>query len=146
MRNKIAMFFLFVVILSLSAFNLTGSQKFIIFDEAVTTTNDTLVSEWVSIGSSQNVAIFYNTDDTSYVKGSFEYRYGQTTAISSVTADTLSLDTRGGALTGLSKGKVLRGYGLAADLIPGANAVRVTMIWKAGSETTTAVKVGIIYE
>ena len=146
MRNKIAMFFLFVVILSLSAFNLTGSQKFIIYDEAVTTSNDTLVSEWVSIGSSQNVAIFYNTDDTSYVKGSFEYRYGSVTSVNSLTADTLSLDTRGSALTGISKGKVLRGYGLTADLIPGANAVRVTMIWKAGSEATTAVKVGIIYE
>ena len=33
----------------------------------------------------------------------------------------------------------------AASLIPGANAVRVTMIWQAGSETTTKVHVGLTY-
>jgi hypothetical protein len=129
-------------------FFLTGSgdyQKFVIYDNAVTTTNDTLVSAWIPLNGATNVSLFYNTDDTSYVKGSIEYRYGTLDAITLGAADTLSLDTRGGALTGLSKGKILQGFGLATSLIPGANAVRVTMIWKAGSETTTSVKVGLVY-
>ena len=144
-KKKFLMFVPLMLILFL-AFNITGTQKYIISDTAVTTTNDTLSSGWVNIGSSQNVAIFYNTDDTSYVKGSFEYRYGTSTEIASVVADTLSLDTRSSAVSGLSKGKVLRGYGLATDLIPGANQVRVYMIWKAGSEATTSVNVGLIAE
>lgn len=144
-KKKILMFIPLMLVLFL-AFNITGTQKYIISDTAVTTTNDTLSSGWVNIGSSQNVAIFYNTDDTSYVKGSFEYRYGTSTEIASVVADTLSLDTRSSAVTGLSKGKVLRGYGLATDLIPGANQIRVYMIWKAGSEATTSVNVGLIAE
>lgn len=144
-KKKIFMFIPLMLILFL-AFNITGTQKYIISDTAVTTTNDTLSSGWVNIGSSQNVAIFYNTDDTSYVKGSFEYRYGTSTEIASVAADTLSLDTRSSAASGLSKGKVLRGYGLATDLIPGANQIRVYMIWKAGSEATTSVNVGLIAE
>lgn len=144
-KKKIFMFIPLMLVLFL-AFNITGTQKYIISDTAVTTTNDTLSSGWVNIGSSQNVAIFYNTDDTSYVKGSFEYRYGTSTEIASVVADTLSLDTRSSAASGLSKGKVLRGYGLAADLIPGANQIRVYMIWKAGSEATTSVNVGLIAE
>lgn len=144
-KKKIFMFIPLMLILFL-AFNITGTQKYIISDTAVTTTNDTLSSGWVNIGSSQNVAIFYNTDDTSYVKGSFEYRYGTSTEIASVAADTLSLDTRNSAVSGLSKGKVLRGYGLATDLIPGANQIRVYMIWKAGSEATTSVNVGLIAE
>lgn len=144
-KKKIFMFIPLMLVLFL-AFNITGTQKYIISDTAVTTTNDTLSSGWVNIGSSQNVAIFYNTDDTSYVKGSFEYRYGTSTEIASVVADTLSLDTRSSAASGLSKGKVLRGYGLAADLIPGANQIRVYMIWKTGSEATTSVNVGLIAE
>lgn len=144
-KKKIFMSIPLMLILFL-AFNITGTQKYIISDTAVTTTNDTLSSGWVNIGSSQNVAIFYNTDDTSYVKGSFEYRYGTSTEIASVAADTLSLDTRSSAASGLSKGKVLRGYGLATDLIPGANQIRVYMIWKAGSEATTSVNVGLIAE
>ena len=146
MLKKFIMPLLFMFVLTFMAVNITGTEKFVIYDDAVTTTNDTLTSAWTYVGSSPNVAIFYNTDDTSYVKGSFEYRYGQTTAISNVAADTLSLDTRSSAVSGLSKGKVLRGYGLAADLIPGANYIRVQMIWKAGSEATTSVKVGLIAE
>jgi len=129
-------------------FFLTGSgdyQKNMIYDDAVTTANDTLVSAWIPLYGSSNVALFYNTDDTSYVKGSVEYRYGALDAIVLGVADTLSLDTRGGTLAGLSKGKVLQGFGLATSLIPGANAVRVTMIWKAGSEASTKVRVALVY-
>lgn len=120
-------------------------HKYVIYDDAVTTTNDTLISSWIPLNGATNVAIFYNTDDTSYVKGSFDYRYGQDNEIASLAADTLSLDTRSSAATGLSKGKILQGYGLATSLIPGANAIRVTMIWKSGSETTTKVHVGLVY-
>lgn len=145
MLKKFIMPLLFVFVLTFMAVNITGTEKFIIYDEAVTSSNDTLVSAWTYIGSSSNIAIFYNVNDSCYAKGSFEYRYGQTTAISNVVADTLSLDTRG-STSSLSKGKVLRGYGLTADLIPGANYLRVTMIRKDGSATTTAVKVGLIAE
>jgi hypothetical protein len=137
-----------VVVLFFVYFFITGSgdyQKYVIYDDAATTTNDTLVSAWIPLNGACNVALFYNTDDTSYVKGSVEYRYGGLDAITLGAADTLSLDTRGTTLTGLSKGKVLQGFGLATSLIPGANAIRVTMIWKAGSETSTKVHVGMIY-
>jgi len=121
-------------------------HKYVIYDDAVTTSNDTLISAWIPLNGATNVALFYNTDDTSYVKGSFEYRYGQDAAISNLVADTLSLDNRSSADdVGLSKGKILQGYGLATSLIPGANAIRVTMIWKAGSKTTTKVHVGLTY-
>lgn len=146
MRKTIILVTLFVFGLILAGANITGSEKTIIYSTAATTTNDTLSSGWVYIGSSQNVALFYNTDDTSYVKGQFDYRYGQFTEIANVAADTLSLDTRSSAAAGLSKGKILRGYGLAADLIPGANWLKVTLIWKAGSETTTTIQCGLIME
>ena len=63
-------------------------HKYVIYDDAVTTTNDTLISAWIPLNGATNVALFYNTDDTSYVKGSFSYRYGTDTEINSVVADS----------------------------------------------------------
>lgn len=126
----------------------TGSgdyTKFAIYDEAVTSSNDTLVSSWIPLNGSTNVSLFYSVGDSTYMKGTFEYRYGSLTSVSSVAADTLSLDNRTGS-SGLSKGKILQGCGLAASLIPGANAVRVTMIRQAASGgATNACYVGIVY-
>lgn len=134
-----------IIILSVYSMGAGDYQKYVIYDDAATTTNDTLISSWINLNGATNVSLWYYTDDTSYVKGSFDYRYGTDTEISSLTADTLSLDTRSSAVSGLSKGKVLQGYGLAASLIPGANQVRVTLIWKAGSETSTKVHAALIY-
>ena len=83
-------------------------HKYVIYDDAVTTTNDTLISAWIPLNGATNVALFYYTDDTSYVKGSFDYRYGTDTEISSVVGDTLSLDTRTSAAAGLTKVKYYR--------------------------------------
>lgn len=137
--------FIVVAFLALASIGAGDYHKYIIYDDAVTTTNDTLISAWIPLNGATNVALFYGTDDTSYVKGSFDYRYGSETEISSVVADTLSLDTRTSTAAGLSKGKILQGYGLATSLIPGANAIRVTMIWKLGSQATTKVHVGLVY-
>lgn len=146
MRFKHLISVIFVaLIVTVVAIGAGDYSKFVIYDDAVTATNDTLISAWIPLNGATNVALFYNTDDTSYVKGSFSYRYGSETEINSVVADTLSLDTRKSTAAGLSKGKVLQGYGLATSLIPGANAVRVTMIWQEGSEATTKVHVGLIY-
>jgi len=143
-KNIIAVLII-ALIVGIGSIGAGDYHKYVIYDDAVTTTNDTLISAWIPLNGATNVALFYYTDDTSYVKGSFDYRYGTDTEISSVAADTLSLDTRTSAAAGLSKGKILQGFGLATSLIPGANAIRVTMIWKAGSETTTKVHVGLVY-
>lgn len=145
---KFSIIFSVLVLITIASVTYMGAgdyQKYVIYDDAATTTNDTLISSWIPLYGATNVALHYYTDDTSYVKGSFDYRYGADTEIGSVAADTLSLDTRSSAVSGLSKGKILQGYGLATSLIPGANQVRVTLIWKAGSETTTKIHCALIY-
>ena len=145
LRNKIIIAILLLLVPVVWIAATTDVSRYIIFDEAVTTSNDTLQSGWVWIGSAPNVAIFYSTDDTMYVKGDFRYRYGTGSGsyIASLTADTLSLDTRSTAATGLSKGKVLRGYGSATDLIPGANYIWFEVRRQAGSETTGSFYMGL---
>lgn len=138
-----ALIFLFVV--GLASIGAGDYTKYAIYDNAVTTSNDSLTSAWIPLNGATNVAIFYNVDDSTYVKGTFEYRYGTDTEISSVAADTLSLDNRVGS-TGLSKGKILQGFGLAASLIPGANAVRFKLYRQSTSgDATNAVHLGLIY-
>jgi hypothetical protein len=135
-------------VLSLLFFVLLGAgdyTRYAINDSAVTTTNDTLISPWIPLNGASNVSIFYGVDDSTYMKGTFEYRYGGLTSVSSVVGDTLSLDNRVGS-TGLSKGKILQGYGLAASLIPGANAIRFTMIRQSQSgDATNDFKLAINY-
>lgn len=117
-------------------------SRYAINDSAVTTTNDTLISPWIPLNGASNVSIFYGCDDSTYIKGTYEYRYG---TLTSVVGDTLLLDNRVGS-TGLSKGKILQGYGLAASLIPGANSIRFTMIRQSQSgDATNDFKLGINY-
>ena len=146
-KNKIFGGVLIATLLLVFTLGFSGS-RYIISDAAVTTANDTLISDWQWIGTASNVSIFYGADDTTYVKGYIEYRYGtgQLEGITLGTADTLSIDTRSTAAAGISKGKNLRGYGLTTDLIPGANYIRVRLHRLAGSETTSTVRVALSYQ
>lgn len=138
-----ALIFLFVV--GLASIGAGDYTKYAIYDNAVTSSNDSLISSWINLNGATNVAIFYSVDDSTYVKGTFEYRYGTDTEISSLTADTLSLVNTLGS-SGLSKGKILQGFGLATSLIPGANAVRFKLYRQSTSgDATNAVHLGLIY-
>lgn len=150
-KNKFAKFSIYVscliAIVIFSVYSMgAGSQKYIIYTDASTSGNDSAMSSgWIPITGATNVAIFYSTDDTAYVKGTVEYRYGSETEIVLAAADTLSLVTYGTANAGLSKGKILQGYGLATSLIPGANAIRVKLNRQFNSETSIKIHCGLIY-
>ena len=77
----------------------------------------------VWIGSNQNVALFMGVDDTARVNYIISYKAGNSPFVA-LAQD--SIVTRSTALTGKGFGKVLRGYGLATDLIPGATVIKVT--------------------
>lgn len=113
-------------------------------DSAVTTTNDSLTSSWIDIGTAEQVAIFNTIDDTMDVDFEVEYRAGTETFIR-VALDSLA--NTGTTLTGKSHGQVLRGYGASAitNLIPGANFIRIRAVRQSGSETTGYVKSVLIY-
>jgi len=144
-KTKIFTVLMAVIIVGFGIIGAGDYSRYAINDSAVTSSNDSLTSAWISLNGATNVAIFYTVDDSTYVKGGFEYRYGSGTEITNVAADTLSLDNRVGS-TGLSKGKILQGYGLAASLIPGANAVRFKLYRQSTSgDATNSVQLGIIY-
>ena len=143
--KKLVIPFLILIAGLVYGYDLTGMQKYLIYENSLTSAADSVVSSWVTIGSSQNVALFYSTDDTSYMKGWVQYRYGSLTGVTTLGADTLSLDNRAGS-TSLSKGITLRGYGRTTDAIPGANQIRVIIAWQAVSEATTLGSVYMIAE
>lgn len=142
--SKFLAVFLVGIVIWYSTMGVGDYAKYIINDAAVTTTNDTLVSSWIPLNGATNVAIYYGVTDSCWVNGKFEYRYGGMQQVSSGVTDTLSADSQGSA-TSVSKGKILQGFGLATSLIPGANQVRITLIRRAGSGTTSSVKCAIVY-
>lgn len=124
----------------------TGSgdyHRYLVYDDSIAL-NDSMVSEWTPLNGSSNVALFFSVGDTTWARLEIEYRYGQETLIKTV-ADTMSLDTRGGTLTGKSIGKVYQGYGLATSLIPGANAIRVRTIMASATSASSWIHVGMTY-
>lgn len=116
-----------------------SGEKFIVNDSSVAT-GDSVVSGWVYIGSSPNVALSYSIEDTLDVDFTVRYRFGTEPHIA-LTLD--SVNTTGTTLTGKSLGKVLRGYGLTTDLIPGANYIYVKALAITG-QANSAVKVGLM--
>lgn len=94
------------------------------------------------IGSSPNVAIMLMSSDTVDCKVTTYYAYGTGQRVSVAATDTVSAI---GANTPVSTGKVLRGYGLATDKIPGANKLYLKCYVNAAPSTTGEyVKVSLI--
>ena len=120
-------------------------HKYVIYDDAVTTTNDTLISAWIPLNGASNVALFAYTNDSLWVRTTWSFRYGQDDAVTTV-ADSIGLyNSLSVNDVGLSKGKILQGFGLATSLIPGANAIRITSIRMDGTKPTGKIHVGLVY-
>lgn len=102
----------------------------IIDDNAVTSTNDTLFSDWVNVDRFSDVEIFVVTGDSISFNGGFVIQYkaggdyfGSATPYSSDTALISNLATA----TPKASGKVLRS-GSVSSIIPGATQVRARLI------------------
>lgn len=111
-------------------------DKYLVYDDAVTTSNDSLESAWYDINPhSTQVEMYLYVDDTARIDYYIDYRYG---ADQEVTLAVDSIVTVGTALTGKGKGIVLKGYGTSAIVnnIPGARQVRYRAYWNARSEAT----------
>ena len=94
------------------------------------------------IGSSPNVAIMLMSSDTVDCKVTTYYAYGNGQRISVAATDTVSAI---GTTVPVSTGKVLRGYGLATDKVPGANKLYLKCyINAAPSSTGEYVKLSLI--
>ncbi len=142
MKKLIALLFLLVAVSSYS------QTKTLINDEAVTSSNDTLVSEWIYIGNADHVEIFNSVDDTMHVKYYIDYGVGSNASSYYATVAVDSIKSTGTASTQVSVGKVLRGFGTSAisNLIPGANYIRMRAYNQSGSETTGIFKAYITYK
>lgn len=139
MKKSLKVIFSVVIVAVLIIAGTYSTEKFIANDASVAT-GDSVVSGWVYIGGSPNVSLSYSVEDTLDVDFVVRYRFGQEPHIA-LTKDSLA--TTGTTLTGKSLGKVLRGYGLATDLIPGANWIYVHSAAITG-QTNSAVKVGLM--
>lgn len=120
-RNKIATA-LFAVIFSGLIFiaGYSDKQVYVISDTSLAA-GDTILAT-LDIGSAPNVAVTLQSADTVNAKLFLYYGYGTGQRISLAATDTVSAI---GTTVPVSKGKVLRGYGLATDLIPGANRLYI---------------------
>lgn len=126
-----------------------GDAIFIISDEAVTSSNDSLESEWKDITGCTDVEIGMYVDDSTRIDYYIDYSFGTMKSESGTGYLTLAVDSITTALstsTGKYKGIMLRGAGASGivNQIPGANWIR----WRgyrnsARSETTNVCKVGL---
>lgn len=134
------LFILIPVIILALAFS--ASSKWLIYDDAVTSANDSLESGWVKI-SGANIELFLAVDDTMRVDYYIDYRVATETNYLTTAAD--SLVTRGTALTGKGKGVVLRGQSTSGivNIIPGAEFIRLRAYRHASSETTGSFHAGL---
>lgn len=120
-KNHKAISFM-IVLFSVIAF-VAGYQ-----DKQVYVINDTslapgdTITALVNIGSAPNVALMLQSSDTVNAKVFTSYQYGTGQRIALAATDTMSAI---GTTVPVSKGKVLRGYGLTTDLIPGGNYIYV---------------------
>lgn len=115
-------FFLIPVLLFLLAFAFTS--EWLIYDNAVTTDNDSLVSEWTRIYGA-NVELYLVVSDTMSVRYYVDYRMSTAAAWLTTTVD--SIVTVGTDNEWLAKSVVLRGQGDSAVInkIPGADFIRL---------------------
>lgn len=115
-------------------------QVFVINDSSLAN-NDT-ISTYVDIGSAPNVAIMIHASDTVDATVRASYGFGATQKVAVAAADSLNAI---GTTVPVSAGKVLRGYGLATDKIPGANRLYLKVtVNQAASAVGENVKVSVI--
>ncbi len=107
-----------VGLISLAAYQ--DKQIYVINDTSLAA-GDTILAT-INIGSAENVAVMLHAADTVNAKLFIYYGYGSDARVSLAATDTVSAI---GTTVPVSKGKVLRGYGLATDLIPGANKLYI---------------------
>lgn len=112
--------------------------KTLISDDAVTSSNDTLTSEWIYIGDASYVELFCAVDDTMHIKYYIDYAVGSERGTYYATVAVDSIKSTGTASTQVSVGKALRGFGTSAitNLVIGANYIRMRAYNQSGSETT----------
>ena len=120
-KQKSALIFPLVIVALIVIAASYSQEKFLLVDTS-TATGDSVVSGWVYVGSAPNVALSLAVGDTTDCDFIVRYRYGTENHVA-LTADSVA--TTGSTLIGKSKGKILRGYGLTTDLIPGANFIYV---------------------
>ncbi len=111
-----------------------GTVINLVSDDAVTDTNDSLETGWISIDDANAVELFMSVDDTVDIRFYVDYAVGNggtyyvTTAIDSI-------KSTGTASTQVSAGKVLRNFS-ATNLIPGANYIRFRAYFQSASEAS----------
>lgn len=134
MKNIIISLFL----LCLVAVGANSQVLPLISDNAVTSTNDTLVSDWKYIGNANYVELGVAIDDTMHIKYYIDYGTGAEASTYYATVAVDSIKSTGTASTMVYLGKTLRGYGTSAvsNLIIGANYIRIRAYNQSGSETT----------
>lgn len=122
------------------AFSFASAQEFdgyLVNDDAVTTSNDTLISSWTDISGFGQVELFITIGDSiSFGAFTVEWDGGTGTAktVSVLSgADTLSSL---GSASSKSNGVLLRGY--TTNIIPGAGSIRITAIRKTYSTAVTS--------
>jgi len=107
----------------------------LISDDAVTDTNDSLETGWISLGNNANyVSLFLSVDDTVDIRWYLDYAVGSAGTYYVTTAID-SIKSTGTASEQVSVGKVLRNSS-ATDLIPGANFIRFRAYFQSASEAS----------
>jgi hypothetical protein len=131
--------FLILFIVSASAVNAQNTTKTMIYDDAVTVTNDTLESGWFDIKDYSLAELYVAVGDSLSLGTTFTvyYRAGAETGTTYLpySSDTASVSNIG-ASTSEETGKVLRGS--TANNIPGANTIKVRAIRKDYSVGVTS--------
>lgn len=138
----------FIAFVLLSFIEINGNYKRIITTASDTIDADSvevLVSDWIPVGSSENVALFLSASDSAWIRCNYSYRFDTWQQVVN-TADSLSIDNRASS-TFLSKGKVLRGYGLTTDLMPGGTEIQCTLTVRTPDDSIAfSTHLGILIE
>ncbi len=126
-------FLLIPVLLFLLAF--AFSSEWLIYDDAVTVSNDSLESEWTKLYGA-NVELYLVTSDTMRINYYIDYRMSTEPAWFTLSVD--SLVTKGTALEWKAKTIVLRGQSDSSivNKIPGADFMRLRAYRDTSSETS----------
>ena len=108
-----------------------------IYNNAVTTTNDTLASNWFWIGDHSTIELGFAVNDSAKLSVIVNYQAGadEYGTITPASTDTLTTTSNTGAYMTL----VLRGYnsaGTFVNRIPASNKIRVTVVRLTGSAVT----------
>lgn len=127
--------YIIIALLFMSSFAY-GQSAFIINDNAVTTSNDTLISSWQTITDFSRLQLYFEIGDSVSYGFTVQYRGGGLTAVSLTALSGADSISSLGSATSVGKGLILRDY--TANIIPGANSFRVIAIRKTYSTAVTS--------